>query len=509
MTVSSTSSRVVYAGTGTQTTWPFAFKVLQATDLSVVYTDSTGTDFPLSPGQYAASGFGLDAGGSVTYPLSGSPIAANTKLTIYRNVALTQPTAISNQGAMWPTVIEAALDRLTYMAQAVSDAVSRTLAVSPTDSASLNTLPGVALRKNSFLGFDGNGQPIAATGIGTSPVATWLATNFLALATSAATACSAIGAFFLSGNNIVSGNNSFSGTGTYTNTNDFTGGRALVPTRAAGDSGTDAASTAFVATAANARVGGAVLRSYLAGLTVTNDGVLPNTVLDISAGSCADSTNTVMITLGAFTKSTAGTWTAGTGNTGMGVGLTIANATWYHVFAIIVTGMPDIYFDASVTAANRPVGTTAFRRIGSFLSNGSAQIIGFIQDGDYFRWKASVLDVADTNPGTSAVTKTLASVPTGVTVQAILNSMPTFASSGAALLVFSDLAANDEAPSMTAAPLANNQAGSLGGGAVMPEQIVIRTNTLAQIRYRLSVSGASDVVRAATLGWIDSRGRNS
>src|SRR6476469_8579190 len=122
MSVSSTSSRVYYAGNGSATTFSFAFKVNQPADLVVVYTDAAGSDYTLSPSQYAATGFGLDAGGSVTYPLAGgSPIAAGTRLTIYRDVAAIQPTSLSNQGAMWPQVIEAALDRLTCIAQKVSD----------------------------------------------------------------------------------------------------------------------------------------------------------------------------------------------------------------------------------------------------------------------------------------------------------------------------------------------------------------------------------------------------
>jgi hypothetical protein len=62
MTVSSTSSRVVCAGTGSATSFPFAFKVMSAADLVVVYTDATGADTTLSPGVYSASGVGLDAG---------------------------------------------------------------------------------------------------------------------------------------------------------------------------------------------------------------------------------------------------------------------------------------------------------------------------------------------------------------------------------------------------------------------------------------------------------------
>jgi len=76
-------------------------------------------------------------------------------------------------------------------------------------------------------------------------------------------------------------------------------------------------------------------RSYLAGLILSNDGTSPNTVLDISAGQCVDSTNAFVINLAAFTKSTGGSWAAGSGSNGMGTGLTIANSTWYHVFAII------------------------------------------------------------------------------------------------------------------------------------------------------------------------------
>jgi hypothetical protein len=51
-------------------------------------------------------------------------------------------------------------------------------------------------------------------------------------------------------------------------------------------------------------------QSYLAGLQLSNDGTLPNAVIDISAGVCTDSTNATFIKLGAFTKNTGGTWIA-------------------------------------------------------------------------------------------------------------------------------------------------------------------------------------------------------
>jgi hypothetical protein len=201
MTVSSTSSRTVLAGDGSNTSWPFAFRVQQPADLVVVYTDLTGSDFTLAPGQYDATGFGQDSGGTVTYPAagSGSPaIATGTLLTIQRVVAATQPTTISNQGAMWPAVIEAALDRITMIVQGFIDGMNRGLRIAPSDGAALNVLPNATTRANSVLGFDGDGQPYAATLSGSLVgVATWLVQNFLGQATSAANARAALGAIAL------------------------------------------------------------------------------------------------------------------------------------------------------------------------------------------------------------------------------------------------------------------------------------------------------------------------
>lgn len=276
MTVSSTSSRIVYAGNGTTTVFPFAFKVQQPADLVVVYTDATGTDFTLSPGQYTAGGFGLDAGGSVTYPTSGSAIAAGTTLTIYRDVAPTQPTSISNQGAMWPQVIEAALDRLTFIAQKITDTASRALVIAPTDGGSLAALPTAVQRANSVLGFDASGQPVPVSGLGTTSVTSWLAANFLTM-TSRLAALGALGGAGTADNNTLSG------------TNDFTAGRIKVPTRAAGDNGTDAASTAFVQGAMTGTSGQVVQRVYVENTTFTNTGgaTIPsdNTIPQITEGS--------------------------------------------------------------------------------------------------------------------------------------------------------------------------------------------------------------------------------
>ena len=244
----------------------------------------------------------------------------------------------------------------------------------------------------------------------------------------------------------------------------------------------------------------AVLRGYLSGCTLSNDSGTPTTILDVAACYAADSTNASMITVGAFTKSTGGTWVAGSGGNGMGQGLTIANTTWYHVFAIINAGVADIYFDTSASAGNKPTNTTAFRRIGSFLTDGSAHIITFVQYGELFEWKAPVLESTSANPGTNAVTQTLANVPTGVNVIALMNANLSGAGANA---YFSDLATTDAAVSSSAAPGTN-----LGVTINVGAQLQIMTNTSAQIRTRISSSGGGQQLVIVTTGWRDRRGRD-
>lgn len=252
----------------------------------------------------------------------------------------------------------------------------------------------------------------------------------------------------------------------------------------------------------------ACFRSFLAGLTLSNDGSTPNSVLDIAAGSCIDSTNSAMITLGAFTKSTAGSWAAGTGSNGMGTGLTISASTWYHVFAIINAGAADAYFDTSVTAANAPTSTTVFRRIGSFKTDGSSHIIAFVQHGDSFNWSAPVADISANNPGTSAVLRTLSVAP-GVIVSAIVMAeIGNGGTGGNTHLYLSDPATNDVAASGTFT-LVSRSIAATGGVIESASYAQIFTNTSAQIRSRLDFSDGSVTLYINTLGWIDSRGKNN
>ena len=237
---------------------------------------------------------------------------------------------------------------------------------------------------------------------------------------------------------------------------------------------------------------------YLGGLTLSIDGTNPNVVLDIAAGVAADSTNAVFINLGAFKKSTSGLWTAGSGLTGMGTGLTVADNTWYHVFAIINAGAEDAYFDTSVTAANAPAGTTAYRRIGSVLTNGSAFILPFVQVGDEFLWTTMTADANGTSVTSTAGTLPL-SVPTGVQVRARMRAQYVSSGGSASALLVSSFDESSQSAGGTDTLYSNSSSDTVAA------EIITRTNTSGAVRVRSgSTSGTLSV---GTYGWFDDRGK--
>jgi hypothetical protein len=249
----------------------------------------------------------------------------------------------------------------------------------------------------------------------------------------------------------------------------------------------------------------------LCGLAMSNGSDATNDI-DISVGAAAsdDATyaNRILMTLtSGLTKQLDAAWAVGTNQGGRDTG-SIADGTW-HVFLIerVDTGVVDVLFSASATAPTLPTSYTKQRRIGSILREAGA-IVAFTQDADEFLRSTPVLDVDITNPGTSAVTRTL-KVPTGVKVRAMLNVEFIPATSTQNALYLSSLDVTDGAASLTVAPLGTAIGGTtsainaIAGGV----PATIRTNTSAQIRSRMATSAAGDTLRIATLGWVDRRGK--
>lgn len=236
--------------------------------------------------------------------------------------------------------------------------------------------------------------------------------------------------------------------------------------------------------------------SYFAGakggLGLSNDATTPNTVIDIAAGSATDDTNTVMMKIAAFTKTT-GAWTLGSGNGCLDTG-SVANSTWYHTFLIERpdTGVTDILCSTSMSPTF-PANYTVKRDIGPFQTDGSANIVPFKQVGnDFYRTNASALEFTTTNLGTNAVFQTLPDVPPGVSVSPIYRF--TNGTAGNSVILSAPFEP-DELPTTTyptvAAPGFDALTVTTTAGAVETAGPRIRTNTNQQIRLRSSGTGTA------------------
>ena len=255
---------------------------------------------------------------------------------------------------------------------------------------------------------------------------------------------------------------------------------------------------------------GGVFGPYINGLNLAYTTATTYTVAVGSAANEDGGTAYNMRLSTAMVKSLS-SWAAGNTNGSLDTG-SAANNTWYHVHLIRKDsdGSIDVLLSTSPSAPTMPGGYTARRRLGSVRTNGSAQLTQWFQLGNEFLWNAAVVDIDATNPGTSAVTRTL-TVPTGVQVFALINAGVYTGTTGGVGAVFSSLDVSDQAPQTgTTAALGsfNTITGQTGTSNWILAPHTVRTNTSAQIRSRISASGAADHVGIITRGWIDLRGQS-
>ncbi|HEX8957639.1 MAG TPA: hypothetical protein VF798_15270, partial [Burkholderiaceae bacterium] len=166
-----------------------------------------------------------------------------------------------------------------------------------------------------------------------------------------------------------------------------------------------------------------------------------------------------------------------------------AASTWYHAFAIINGGSQDVYFDTSITAANKPSGTTAFRYIGSFKTDASAHILQFYQVGQRFFWAAPPADLYNYT-GNSAGTATLSTPPGIVTHPILLVSASSNNTSSYGFTIISGLTA-----------VADGECVGVGSSFQGFAQIQTSTNTSSQVSYTAANNNGGSYI--TTLGYIN------
>ncbi|MET3122599.1 hypothetical protein AAKU67_002201 [Oxalobacteraceae bacterium GrIS 2.11] len=161
MISSTTRTAGPYSGNGSQTVFPFAFKVFQNSDVLVVQTDATGnvTNLALTSNYTVALNVSQDTspGGTVTMVIAPS---TGYLITLTSQVPLLQTTDLTNAGNFYPKAINNSLDYLTILIQQLYTSVLGALRFPIGDPAANNTLPSAAARANNLLGFDALGNPI-------------------------------------------------------------------------------------------------------------------------------------------------------------------------------------------------------------------------------------------------------------------------------------------------------------------------------------------------------------
>lgn len=126
MTISSTSNKAQFSGSGTTGPFPFSYKVFDQTDLTVIKTNPSAVDSTLVITTDYTVSLNADQnnnpGGSVT---TVAAVASGYTLTVLRDVDATQATDVANGGGFYPEVIEDALDKLTMLAQQNAEKLDR------------------------------------------------------------------------------------------------------------------------------------------------------------------------------------------------------------------------------------------------------------------------------------------------------------------------------------------------------------------------------------------------
>ena len=446
MTVSAQTPIKRSTANGVTTVFPYDFKILAAADLEVSLDGVVKT----LTTDYTLSGVGDDAGGNVTMlsaPANGAIVVRR------RNMAYTREVDYQDQGELPTDTLDDDQDAPILMIQQVAEGLSRAVSL-PLESSGVSLelpTPGAL----QYLRWNAAADALESVLlVDVSLISLTAYAQTLLNAVDAAAARIAMGA-------------------------------------AASGANSDITSLA-------------ILPGYLFGCTLSTAG--GSTTMSISAGRATDSTGVQSMALTAIAKTTS-TWAVGTAQGGLDTG-SIANNTTYHFYMIRRpdTGVVDVVFSTNATSPTLPTNYTQYRRIASWNTNGSAQWVKVVQRGDLFLLDVPTLDINSTAPGSTAQAGTLASVPSGIVVDAMLN-IGILESGGSDLAYVSPFTVSDMAPSLSAPPGVSVKSHVSTAWGWSP--ITVTTDTNQQVRFRLATGSATSLFRGVTLGWIDTRGRNA
>lgn len=173
MSLSSTTNRNDYVGNGATATYAYGFKVYLSSELRVTVVNTAGVETRLTINtDYTVTGVGSSSGGNIVLVnasqawLTSGFLTTGYGLTVRRVRALTQLADIRNQGEFYPETHEDVFDKMVMNQQQLQDELDRAVRLPETEAGSADfVLPTIDSRANQLLGFDADGDPIAAAAV--------------------------------------------------------------------------------------------------------------------------------------------------------------------------------------------------------------------------------------------------------------------------------------------------------------------------------------------------------
>lgn len=241
-----------------------------------------------------------------------------------------------------------------------------------------------------------------------------------------------------------------------------------------------------------------------AGLNASNSLTDPINDFVIAAGSITDGTGAYSIKIAsALTGRVDASWAAGNNQGKLDTG-TVADATWYHVWAIQnpTTDANDILFSTSASSPTMPTGYTVKAHTGRFFYyvDGSNGILPILERNGKTYLKTPVESRDDTAFPTAAESTTLR-VPTGLSVNAIFTlSCFEITNAGASYYgIISNTDLGDIAPSATVYDFQFKTNNTSSTGAF--SSFTRPTNTSGAITVRFDAAGTDNFYSLISRGW--------
>ena len=340
MTINNTDRRDRYEGNSLATTFAYNFKIFDATDLVVTYTNAADIEVTLLLNiDYSVNDVGEQIG-SIIYPLVGDPLTAATFLTLTSAVPENQLSDLQVQTRYDPNTVERMVDRSVVNSQQLAEKDARTLRYSIGGAGGSTEVPVPAAGATAVLGWNAAGELILY-----SP-------DIQLTDLEAALASSALG----------NGSDKIAVVDTVkTLTQELLDIYTDIGVNIADIS--DNADDIL----ANTDYLEENIPDFKDGGILSNNAIDAINDLDITAGKWRDFLKTLLITFLALTKQIDVAWAEGTSQGGFPSALTLTDGTWYRVFVIgKPDGSGDVGFDTDENALNLladAAGYTTFRQI--------------------------------------------------------------------------------------------------------------------------------------------------